>query len=205
MGGQTEPGSADPPCTQDAAYWSLGMTFVGPTPLDLAQGLNELTYDLSTHPLSMVLTAKGGVGTAKLGISATTDDGMGLQVFPAGTKPTFVSALLSYGGFHTESPQIKGTLHLVDAMGPVDVELNNIYVNAKTLGTCANVLAIVDAEIPPSEAGKTLHLKAGNSTIGDLAAAGGGGGGGKGGGSQPIPLRAYFSGETMSFDFTSIP
>lgn len=202
VGGQTEPGPADLPCTQDLAFWSLGMTFAAPTPLGLAQGLNELAYDISTHPLSIVLAAKGGAGAATLGISSTIDNGMNLQIFPAGTKPTFVPALLSFGGFQTGSPQIKGTLHLVDAVGAVDIELNNIYVNAKTSAACSNVLAIVDAEIPPSETGKTLHLKAGDSTIGDLAAMGSGGG--KDAGPLSLTLRAYFTGETMSFDFTSL-
>lgn len=47
-----------------------------------------------------------------------------------------------------------------------------------------------------------LHLKAGNSTIAELGA--GSGGGEKDAGPVAISVRAFFSGETMSFDFTSL-
>jgi hypothetical protein len=66
------------------------------------------------------------------------------------------------------------------------------------------MVVIMNADIPPSEHGKTLHLKGGDSTIGDLGLNGGGGGGGKGGGAQSFAIRAYSSGETMSFDFASL-
>ena len=202
-GGPTDAGAADPPCTNDLAYWALGMTFVAPTPQPLGQALSELAYDSATHPISIVLTAKGGIASATLGVSATADNGAGLQIFPAGTKPTFVPALLSYGGFQSGAPQAKGLLHLVDAMGSVDIELNNITVRMTSSSGCSNVLGVLDAEIPPSESGKTLHLKAGNSTIGELGASGSGGGD-KDAGPLSMVVRGYFTGETISFDFTSL-
>ena len=202
-GGPTDAGVSDPPCTNDLAYWALGMSFVAPTPQLLGQALSELAYDTTTHPISIVLTAKGGIASATLGVSATADNGAGLQIFPAGTKPAFVPALLSYGGFQTGAPQAQGFLHLVDAMGAVDIELNNITVKMTSSFGCSNVLGVLDAEIPPSESGKTLHLKAGNSTIGDLGSSGSGGGE-KDAGPLPIVVRGYFSGETISFDFTSL-
>lgn len=200
--GPTEPGPSDPPCTNDLAYWALGMSFAAPTPQALGLALNELAYASSTHPISIVLTAKGGVSTATVGISATADNGMGLQVFPTGTKPAFVPAFLSYGGFQTNTPQLTGVLHLVDAVGSVDIELNNIIVRMTTSSGCSNVLGVLDAEIPTSESGKTLHLKAGDSTIGELGA--GAVGGEKDAGSVPILVRGFFTGETMSFDFASL-
>jgi len=202
-GGPTDAGAADPPCTNDLAYWALGMSFVSPTPQPLGQALSELAYDSATHPISIVLRAKGGVATATLGVSATADNGAGLQIFPMGTQPQFVSALLSFGGFQSGAPQSTGVLHLVDSVGTVDIELNNIIVRLNSSSGCSNVLGVLDAEIPTSESGKVLHLKAGDSTIGDLGA-GGGGGGQKDAGALPILVRGFFSGETMSFDFTSL-
>jgi hypothetical protein len=178
------------------------MSFVTPTPQPLGQALSELAYDQSLHPISVILSAKGGVASATIGISATADNGMGLQVFPAATQPTFVPALLSYGSFQTGSPQTTGTLHLVDMLGPLDIELVNISVTATTSSSCSNIVAILNAGIPASESGKTLHLKAGNSTIAELGA--GNGGGEKDAGPVAISVRAFFSAETMSFDFTSL-
>lgn len=199
----SEAAPADPPCTNNYAFWTLGMSFGAPTPQALAQALNELTYDFSTHPLSIILMAKDGVASAKLGVSATVDDGAGLQIFQQ-PQPVFVPALLAEGGFKSFNPQLKGLLRVNDTMGPVDIELENITVNATTSSACSNMVMILNADIPTSEHGKTLHLKGGDSTIGDLGLNGGGGAGGKGGGAQSFAIRAYSSGETMSFDFASL-
>lgn len=199
----SEAAPADPPCTNNYAFWTLGMSFGAPTPQLLAQALNEVTYDFSEHPLSIILTAKDGVASAKLGVSATVDNGAGLQIFQQ-PQPAFVPALLAEGGFKSFNPQPTGILRVKDTMGPVDIELENITVNATTSSGCSNMVVILNADIPPSEHNKTLHLKGGDSTIGDLGLNGGGGAGGKGGGAQPFAIRAYSSGETMSFDFASL-
>lgn len=195
-------GASDPPCTNDFAYWAVGMSFGAPTPQDLGLALSELAYDQSSHPISIILAAKGGVAAATMGVSATADNGAGSQIFPAGTKPTFVPALLSFGGFQSDGSQASGVLHLVDQAGPVDIELNNITVKATTSAGCANMVATLSAVIPGSEGDKTLHLKAGNSTIAELG--GGNVGGPKDAGEVTWEVRAYFAGETMSFDFSTL-
>jgi hypothetical protein len=199
---QTEAGAADPPCTSDLAYWAAGMSFIAPTPQDLGLALSELAYDPTTHPVSLVLAAKGGVGAATLAVSATESNGANPHEFPAGKKPDFVPALLSFGGFSSAAQQMKGYLHFVDLAGPVDIDIVDITVAATTKSNCANILVTLSAFIPPTMASTVLHLKGGDRTIGELG--GDGGGGPKDAGPTAWEIRALFPAETISFNFSTL-
>lgn len=202
-GGPAEAGASDPPCENDYAFWASGMSFSAPTPKPLALALTELAYDPASHPIAIVLAAKGGAASARLFVSATEKNGAGAQVFPQGKAPDFAPATLLFGGFESGAPQMKGYLRLVDMVGPIDIELSGVSVKVSTSSGCSSMLATLSAIIPNTEGGKTLHLSAGSSTIAELGGDGGGGGP-KDPGEQSWEIRAIFAGETMSFDFTTL-
>jgi hypothetical protein len=177
------------------------MSFAFPTPAPLAEALDRLTYDPTSHPLSVVLLAAGGDEAATIAIGATDTDGFD-QVFPPGKKPTFGPALLGETEFSTAGPQLVGWLRVVDEVGPVDIQLANINLSALTKSSCTILSGVIDAEIPESQLGTNLHIDGTTRTLGELAGGPVSDGGQvlDGGNGVGTSLHALFVGETMSFD-----
>ena len=193
----------DPACEGTYAFWATGAAFTFPTPKDLAKELGALTYDYSTHPVTIVLSAKpNGVGTLQIG-ATETDSGGVLQVFPAGKKPDPVAAKIQLGGFATSVAQTKAWLRVVDQSGPVDLEIDNVTLEASTASQCNSITAVLTAVIPSSQGSIALALPSGSTTIGALAGSPGSGGQGPDGGSG-WNLRMLFTGESTDFDFSSL-
>jgi hypothetical protein len=200
----------DEPCYIDGAFSTAGMAFLSPTPADLAAALDHLTFAYMASPraITVVLQASHGPPDTFMGIGATVDLGNG-QAFPAGMAPVFVPALMGYGTFRTGTPQEVAWLRVVDDTGSVDIELDNVSLEAKTDNQCASVWATLDAVIPSSQEWTTLTIDGVATTLGDLAqGVGGAGGAGGGGGGGPLPsswpIKAVFQAEAVNFDFNSL-
>jgi hypothetical protein len=200
----------DDPCYIDGAFSTAGMAFFSPTPPDLAAALDHLTFAYMASPraITVVLQASHGPDDSFLGLGATEDLGNG-QAFPTGMAPVFVPALMGYGTFRTATPQGMAWLRVVDDNGSVDIELDNISLEAKTDNQCASIWATLDAVIPSSQEWTTLTIDGVTATLGDLAqGVGGAGGAGGSGGGGPVPsswpMRAVFQAEAVNFDFNSL-
>lgn len=187
----------NPPCLEDVAFWADGMSFVSPTPEPLALALGDLAFDPTAHPITVVLRAGHGLEAATIAASATEDGGAGAHVFPAGAMPEFGPALVSYGGFATSAPQATAVLRVVDDVGPVDIALAGVSIEASTEASCAVALITLIATIPAAEGSKTLVIGGVTQTIAELA-----GGGPR---QDSWPVKSIFEAESMSFDFTSLP
>jgi hypothetical protein len=184
------------PCTIDTAFGTSGMAFVDPTPHDLALALDALTYAYQPDPRSLAVALLGSHAPempATVAISASVDGPMG-QFFPPGLVPAFGPASLGFGEFGTLSPQAQGWLRVIDDNGPVDIELNNLSLGAKTDSDCQVILATLDATIPDTQGNITLTIGGDTSTVAQLA--------GAIGPMQSWPVKALFQGESMSFNFS---
>ncbi len=184
---------AEPACTRDVAFRAAGLSFVEPTPSNLASRLNELGYGYDAQGLTVVLAA--AAGTPRLSVSAT-EDVSGSHQFVA--PPTAAGAQLSAGGFESTETQDEATLQLWVDGNLVDVVLRNVNLRARTMGDCAEAWVFVDAVIPESEGVVDL----GGTTISDLA------GPVAGTDEQPglgWPVQIMFSTESVPFDFGTMP
>jgi hypothetical protein len=184
-------------CTGDAAYRATSTAFTSPTAAPLASALDELVYAYDARPLSIVLRQQG---VERLGAASATADPGGGQVFVAPAPP--LGALDETAeGFGNLTPQPSGVLTVVDAQGPVTIALEQIQWRARPDEGCGSIWVSFDAVIPASEGGTTLHLGGGTATLAALAGAAGSPDGGLAG----YPIHAWFLGESMDFDFTSLP
>jgi hypothetical protein len=183
------------PCAFDGAFGSTGIAFLDPTPFDLAQTLDQLTFAYQPDPrsLAVALLASHGPGMSSVAVS-TSILGAQDQQFPPGLLPDFVPVALGYGEFGSLTPQATGWLRVVDDNGPVDIELNNITLNAETDSDCQTLLASVDATIPGTQADVTLTVGGNAATVGELA-----------GPLMPMQqgwqIQAIFEAESISFNF----
>jgi hypothetical protein len=184
-------------CSGDAAYRATSTAFTSPTAAPLASALDELVYAYDARPISIVIHQQG---VERLGAaSATADQGKG-PVFVAPAPP--LGALDETAeGFGNLTPQPSGVLTVVDAQGPVTIALEQIQWRARPDEGCGSIWVAFDAVIPASEGEITLHLGGGTATLAALAGAAGAPDGGLAG----YPVHAWFLGESMDFDFTSLP
>ena len=184
-------------CSGNAAYRATSTAFTSPTASNLASALDELVYSYEARPLSIVIHDDG---YSRLGaLSATTSQG-GDMVFAA-PAPALIALEETAEGFGNLSPQPDGLLSLVDAQGPVMIALEEIRWRARPDDGCGSIWVSFDAVIPASEGAKELHLSGGTVTIATLAGATGAPDAGLTG----YPVHAWFLGESMVFDFTSLP
>ncbi|MEM1030836.1 MAG: hypothetical protein AAGN82_10825 [Myxococcota bacterium] len=206
-GDRTEPGTpppgaaaptpapaGEPACTRDVAFRAAGLSFLEPTPPNLADRFNQLGYGYDAQGLTVALRA--AEGAEMLAVSATADVS-GAHRF-AGTAPLPVGAQLSAGGFETTAAQDDATLQLWVDGALVDIPLRNVNVRARTLGDCAEAWVFIDAVIPESAA--DIDLGAGE-TLTDLA------GPTKGTDEVPgigWPVQIMFATESVPFDFADM-
>lgn len=184
-------------CEGDAAYRATSTAFTSPTAEALALALNELVFAYEARPIAIVLRQDGSVRQGAA--SATTDEG-GAQVFAA-PAPALGSLDETAEGFGNSAPQPHGTLTVVQPNGPLSIALEEIRWRARPNDGCGSIWVSLDAVIPASEGATVLHLKAGTASLAELAATEGGPDGGLAG----YPVHAWFLGEAMAFDFTSLP
>jgi hypothetical protein len=184
-------------CEGDAAYRATSTAFTSPTAEPLALALNELVFAYEARPIAIVLRQDGAVRQGAA--SATTDEG-GAQVFAA-PAPALGSLDEAAEGFGDSAPQPHGTLTVVQPKGPLSIALEEIRWRARPNDGCGSIWVSLDAVIPASEGATVLQLKAGTASLAELAATEGGPDGGLAG----YPVHAWFLGESMAFDFTSLP
>jgi hypothetical protein len=184
-------------CSGDAAYRATSTAFTSPTAAPLASALDELVYAYEARPLAIVLHPQG---YSRLGAASATTDGGGAQVFSA-PAPALGALDETAEGFGNLTPQPRGVLAVVDAQGPVTVALEQIQWRARPDEGCGSIWVSFDAVIPASEGATLLHLSGGTASIAALAGAEGAPDGGLAG----YPIHAWFLGESMDFDFTSLP
>lgn len=199
-GGGSSTGTGASPswtCTGDAAYWATSTAFTSPTVEPLAAALNELVYAYDARPIAIVLHQDGYLRQGAA--SATTDQG-GTQVFVA-PAPELGPLDETAEGFGNSTPQAHGALTLVQPQGPVTIALEEIRWRARPDDGCGSAWVSLDAVIPASEGATVLHLAASTASIAELAATEGALDGGLAG----YPVHAWFLGESMVFDFTSLP
>jgi hypothetical protein len=184
-------------CSGDAAYRATSTAFTSPTAPSLASALDELVYAYEARPVSIVIHQDG---YSRLGaLSATTSQGAAM-VFAA-PAPALVPLEETAEGFGNLAPQPNGQLSLVDTQGPVMIALEESRWRARPDDGCGSIWVAFDAVIPASEGAKELHLGGGTATIATLAGATGAPDSGVTG----YPVHAWFLGESMVFDFTSLP
>ncbi|MEP7121764.1 MAG: hypothetical protein ABJE95_12670 [Byssovorax sp.] len=184
-------------CSGDAAYRATSTAFTSPTAAPLASALDELVYAYDARPLSIVLHQEG---YSRLGAASATTDQGAAQVFAVPAPP--LGALdETEEGFGNLTPQTAGLLTLVDTQGPVTIALEQIQWRARPDEGCHSIWVAFDAVIPASEGATMLHLPSGTASLDALA----GEVGAPDGGLAGYPIHAWFLGESMSFDFTSLP
>ncbi len=206
-GGNTGGGAGGVPpidtaCDRSMAFWATGASFAFPTPKNLAAALATLTYDYTEHPVTVVLAVNGGDAT--VAVSATEASGGSAPAFLAGTKPQFVPAAISIGGFATTATQTQAWLRVKDESGFKDIELNNVDLSVVTSNQCSTLLALLTAVIPGTQGAVVLDLPSGSTTIESLAGSSAGGGQTPPGSTTGWNLRMVFSGESTDFDFKSL-
>ena len=194
--GATGGGDVDPldrACSEDIAFRADGAIFKPPTPQDLALALTELTYDVTLHPVTVVLQGSDP-GNATIAASQTMDDGNFNEVFVTGFEPgSWPGATIAAGGFSSNGPQSSGYLRIRHLMGNLDLQLTNLSIIATTSGDCAFGTILIDAIIPSSQRTSTLEIASGSTTIGDLA-----------GGSGDINVGMVFQASAVAFDFSTL-
>ncbi|MBW2459440.1 MAG: hypothetical protein JRI68_33415 [Deltaproteobacteria bacterium] len=189
--------AADEACIGDFAFRAAGMAFTEPTAAALAAALSELTYSGEEHPITVVLRSSDP-NAATIGASVSVyDDQTYTDSFATGLEPTFspTDAIVELGSFGTASAAPMGYLRARHQAGVLDLELQNLSINASTSGGCASAFVILDAVIPASEKSKSIQTSAGTNTIGDL---------GGGDPNNDLQLRAIFMAETIDFDFSTL-
>lgn len=201
-GGSTGAGTGTGPsptwiCSGDAAYRATSTAFTSPTAPPLASALDELVYAYDARPLAIVLHQQG---YARLGAASATSEGGGAQVFSA-PAPALIPLDETAEGFGNLTPQPTGALAVVDTQGPVTIALEQIQWRARPDEGCGSIWVSFDAVIPASEGATVLHLSGGTASLAALA----GSAGAPDGGLDGYPIHAWFLGESMNFDFTSLP
>ncbi len=194
----TDTAALDIACTGDKAFEATGMSFVFPTPPALGVALGMLTYDPSTHPITIVLLAEQEMVTA-----SAADSGKFVVNPPAGTVS------IAHGGFSTDSPQTSGLLRLVDPKDgtPIDIALENLTFSATTQAGCSYANVVLEAVIPATQGEVLLPVGSSTKALGQLTDCpneGCGNQGGQGAGAGGWLVRAFFQAQTTSFDFASM-
>jgi hypothetical protein len=192
-GGTTGIDAVDSLCSGAAVFWATSLVFQEETPAALATEFNILAAQTGAHPITIVLVATGSEGEIATSATELAADGLS-QAFPAAQVPDTQAATLFGGGFRNDAPQTAGWLRFQDQQGSVDIALTNVGVDATSLGGCSSVSATLTADIPASQAGVSLDLASGVTTVGAL-----------GGGAGPWPISAEFRGESIDFDFEALP
>ncbi len=200
-GGLDDGGEPLPSCIDGSAYRAAGAAFVAPTPPDLASALSALAYEPSSHPLTIVVLDRSGQGTLAVSFSELepdeTREGFPESFVPGSTTSTFVD-----GQLLSQSPQDIGFLRVTDADGDVEIELQEISLDAVPVNGCDSLRANVTAVIPESQGGVSLKLKNGKRTIESLAGSQGERDAGSNG---PWAIKLSFDADSIDFDFTSFP
>lgn len=193
--GGVDPAQAiDSACAGNRAFVANGAAYVYPTPPTLASALGALTYDASSHPITLVL-AVAGDGTAVTAASASPDPESGSsRSFPDSMKPDLTPALVKAGGFATTTQQQDAWLAFSDASGEKYLRLGNLAFSATTSAGCTTAMVSLTAVIPASEAGLSLELPSGTTTVGALAGPSNGG---------AWDLKLLFTAASADFDFGS--
>ncbi len=199
-GGDGSGGSSYGPtwtCDGDAAYRATSTAFTSPTAEALALALNELVFSYEARPIAIVLHQAGPV---RQGVASATTDASGLEELVA-PAPGLGALDETAEGFGNAAPQAHGILTLVQPSGPLSVALEEVRWRVRPNDGCGSVWASLDAVIPATEGAKVLHLQSSSASIADLATPEGGPDGGLAG----YPVHAWFLGESMPFDFASLP
>lgn len=184
-------------CDGDAAYRATSTAFTSPTAEALALALNELVFGYEARPIAIVLHQAGPL---RQGVASATTDASGLEQLVA-PAPALGALDETAEGFGNAAPQAYGSLTLVQPSGPLSVALEEVRWRVRPNDGCGSIWASLDAVIPATEGGKVLHLQSSTASIADLATPEGGPDGGLAG----YPIHAWFLGESMPFDFTSLP
>ena len=190
-----------PSCVDGRAFRAAGAAFVSPTPVSLASALNELVYEPTAHPLTIATLARGATGTVAVSFTELHTDAIH-ERFPEAFAPTSASLSVIDNQLVSGAPQTTGYLRLTDASGEVEIELNELSVDAVPINGCDALRASVSAVIPETQGEIALSLADGEHTLSALAASDGlrdGGGGG------PCSVKLVFDAEGVDFDFDSFP
>lgn len=197
-GGGAVIGEDDFACSGASVFLAAGMNFREATPAGLASELNLLAAAATSHPVTIVLAASGAKGEIMTSATELATNGL-LQAFPAGKVPDVQPAAVFDGGFRNDAPHASAWMRFQQGQGQaqasdVFIALTKVNVDATTFGGCSSVTATLTAEIPASQANVALDLESGATTVGALA-----------GGAGPWPVRAFFSGESVDFDYEALP
>lgn len=194
---------SDVACERDVAFRSSSISFVSPTALAFGRELEQfLAEPAGPNSYSFVLTLRGSKkANADGAISAATTNQEGSYVFPVGPqKPTLVPVSLKQGSFASEV-QVSGFLTFKDWEQGKNktIHLVNLQFSAFTRADCQEVVAIIDATLPVSEAGKEIWSDGQPHTVGDLAGMKDGNGNW-----ASVPIRFVMRAEATNFDFSSL-
>ncbi|MEM1029802.1 MAG: hypothetical protein AAGN82_05595 [Myxococcota bacterium] len=183
-------------CRRDVAFRANGLSFVAPTPRDLAYRLNEMAFGYDQHAVVIALAG------------AEDDDPrltVSYAIGPEGTYAfddvvTGTEARVGAGGFASLTPQATAWLRVGEGANAVDLELRNVDLRARTVGDCAEAWVTLTAVIPTSEGSVVLGSEQGAARLDVLA----GENDGAKGQSLGWTIQALFLSEAVAFDFTGL-
>lgn len=187
--GGAPPAQSAGPCPVDVAFRAAGLSFTEPTAPALGMALGAALYGYEAHGISLVV--HGDTLTASATVAG--DDGAHVLI----GSPAFTGAVVSASGIRAEGVQATGLLRVHDGEWPVDLDLINVTLDARTSDDCSQVFVVLDAILPIPMAGVALGSDEESMTIGEL-------GGGAAPETQGFQLRALFIGEAIDFDFESL-
>jgi len=190
MGGAGGAEPENPACVGDFAFRADAMTFVDPTPTDLASALNE-HIGPEDHPITLVLRSSSDAPV--LGTSFAMEAGPAWKFLPPLT-PTFTEAMVESGSFKSMAPAAEGFVRIRHDEGVLDLAIVDVQVDALTELDCGLAEVTLDATIPAALRDETMVGSQGETTLGELA----------GGDDGDIPVTATFTGTSISFDFDSL-
>jgi hypothetical protein len=214
-GGSNDAGGGEEPaavwsCDGDYAFGAdATLEFIDPTPTALASALTTVTG--ATYPISLVLHLEEGALIGAL--SATIDDGSGLDIFLPSDVPLLEPVVAAFGsppGVTSVDPQPNAVLRFEDQAGTVDIQVEHVVWRATQNTTCADMTVSLQAVIPTSQFSVVLHLPSGDQTIGELISSSSSDQpdvtpiGGPTPPPTPVEIAATFQGVPLDFDFDSL-
>lgn len=186
-----------PTCFDAVAYESVNVSFVAPTPSEVALAFNALTFDSTHRAFVLAIESRNDSGSFLISKAELADDGIH-QRFTA-TLPLVPGGLgLIDGQLHSTASQERGLLALASNL---DVEVEELDLDASSANACGSLRGAILANIPDSAGDLLIPTSGSAKKLRELMAASDVRGGGATG---PWRVKLLFDAQAIDFEFGAV-